>query len=101
MDGQCELCRKPIAGWETFGDVNQQLCFSCYCEVNGFDEYRTWIGIGPHRHDLSKTGGVFGSTVFEELAQYAQDEHGRYIIGPHLRFTPEDKDGVIGIWEEV
>jgi hypothetical protein len=64
-------------------------------EEQGFCE---WYGLGPHRHDMTITGSIIGSTVHLPLPD-TKDEHGWYKIEPGLFYWPDSDVGPeLGIW---
>lgn len=79
----CTACFKQLTnGLDTFGQHNMPLCWDCFSEMNG--ENRSHYGLGPHEHDLSRTGSIIGSTVF---------------TGEDDRFTPDPDAPGLGIWD--
>jgi len=102
VDHQCEQCGKPIANFETFGNVNEQLCWDCYSEIFDAESEQEWYGVGPHKHDLSITGSIIGSTVHDDLSQY-EKVNGWYQIEPGLYFwpDPDPRAAGCGIWRQT
>jgi len=91
---KCSICEKQLENdLDTFGDIAFPLCWNCYAEVNGQSE--TVYGLAPHHHDLSKTGSIIGSTVFDELPE--KDENGEYVIDGDV-FMPDSDAPGLGIW---
>ena len=45
---------------------SQAICGAC--EGQG-----TWYGVAPHKHDLSKTGSIIGSTVVEPKERWPEN----------------------------
>jgi hypothetical protein len=65
---QCWKCEKPLSGGtDTFGWPGDE-CWNCYAELKSM-EGETWYGLAPHHHDLSITGSIIGSTVFDPLPE--------------------------------
>lgn len=102
---ECQICGTPLTGGlDTFGTITEPTC--AYCHTGFCDDCDDrigdcWYGLGPHRHDLSITGSMIGSTVLEDLSQYPKDQEDRYIVGPGLYFIPDPSlgDGPgMGIW---
>ena len=97
-DLKCTCCEKPLSGGiDTFGDIGQEMCWTCYSECSGMGEpvEQSWYGLAPHHHDLSITGGIIGSTVLEPLSQYKL-VNGEYEIEPNLHFMPDYEEGING-----
>jgi len=89
-------CGKPLTGGiDTFGDVGENLCWDCYAQRNA-EWYDTVYGLGPHHHDLSKTGSFIGSTVMEPLPE--PDEDGRHIFPDGREFIPDPDAPGLGTW---
>ena len=64
----------------------------------GAHEGTAWYGLAPHKHDLSLTGSIVGSTVFDLLPEPPSLE-GSYWMDSHKAwFTPDDEDGTMGMW---
>ena len=97
-DTQCGFCDKPLTGGtDTFGWPDD-LCWTCYAELNSiFGD--TIYGLGPHHHDLSITGHMIGSTVYDPLPEPLPD--GGYDMGEAIYYPIliDDPDGRLGIWE--
>ena len=92
----CSFCSKQINGSEIFGEHDQPACWNCWSGLLAEEASQIVYGLGPHHHDLSKTGSFIGSTVFEALPD--KDEFGRYDMGDAF-FTPDPDAPGLGIWE--
>jgi hypothetical protein len=91
---KCSVCQRPLAnGLDTFGLAHFPSCWDCYAEGNGQGE--TIYGLGPHHHDLSKTGTLIGSTVFDPLPE--PNEQGEYVIDGDV-FIPDPDAPGLGVW---
>lgn len=95
----CTACQTPLTnGLDTFGDIDQPFCWPCYGALNGESgPHSGYYGLAPHHHDLSITGSIIGSTVFDPLP--ARDANGDYIVG-NMIYTPDPsvKGGGLGFW---
>jgi hypothetical protein len=95
----CDLCDKPLTGGtDTFGWPGN-LCWNCYaeCNANGGDpELGDYYGLAPHHHDLSITGSLIGSTVFDPLPE--RDANGEYHIAAQQTFVPDPDVSGLGTW---
>ena len=100
----CMICGCPLSGGlDTYGAVGQELCFADWLALAYEDEQveQTWYGLAPHHHDLTITGSVIGSTVFDALPE-EKNERGEYIIQPGLFFLPDDETGgYLGLWRDT
>lgn len=102
---ECEECKAPIQrDYEAYGDLGECLCATCWFqrleaeeEAQGYSEV---YGIGPHHHDLSRTGHVIGSTVDDPLPDVAPDAEGYIRITPTSYYKPDtNPDGAgMGMW---
>ncbi|MCC6458032.1 MAG: hypothetical protein IT328_23965 [Caldilineaceae bacterium] len=93
----CTACQKPLAGGtDTFGDIWQPFCWICYAELNSGPQGQ-WYGLAPHHHDLSITGSIIGSTVFDPLPE--PNANGEYVMGDQT-FMPDPHAPGLGIWEQ-
>lgn len=91
----CYLCGKELSGGlDTYGWPDD-LCWDCYAEQNSYGDGQAWYGLAPHHHDLSITGSVIGSTVFDLLPE--PNANGEYEIDDYL-FVPTEADGKAGLW---
>lgn len=45
------------------------------CETCGDGEYYPIYGVGPHRHDMSRTGSIIGSTVHLPGEEWPSNYH--------------------------
>lgn len=95
----CTGCQKQLRGaTDTFGDIGCPFCWECYsalCGEGGIGlEGGSYYGLAPHHHDLSITGSMIGSTVFDPLPE--PNQYGEYIIG-NMIFTPTEPG--MGIWD--
>lgn len=94
----CTACETQLLGGsDTFGDVGCVFCWKCYSELVGGDgpEGGSVYGLGPHHHDLTITGSIIGSTVFDPLPEPNAD--GEYVIGNQL-FIPDPDAPGLGTW---
>ena len=82
MMATCTFCSKQIKGHEIFGEHNQQACWNCWSGMVAEEASQIVYGLGPHHHDLSKTGSFIG----------------RYDMGDAF-FTPDPDVPGLGIWE--
>jgi hypothetical protein len=94
---QCTACEKTLrGGTDTFGDWDLPFCFTCYAELNGNGGCGgDYYGLAPHHHDLSVTGSIIGSTVFDPLPE--PNEYGEYVIGNQI-FMPDPEAPRLGVW---
>jgi len=94
----CFLCGcHLIGGIDTFGDIGQECCQSCFWELHG-QEGTVWYGMAPHKHDLSFTGSYVGSAVFDILLGPPTLEGSFWIEFHKAWFTPDDENPEQGIW---
>jgi len=95
----CFLCGTPLSGGiDTWGDVGQECCQSCHWDLMGEDRGTAWFGLAPHKHDLSLTGSIVGSTVFDLLPE-PPTLNGSYYIESHKAwFTPDKENSEMGMW---
>lgn len=110
---QCTACEKALEGnTDTFGWPGN-FCWNCYAELNcngGCLEGGSYYGLAPHHHDLTLTGHMIGSTVFDPLPEpNAVADAGRstaavgtgsgeYIID-NMTFSPDPLAPGMGVWE--
>jgi hypothetical protein len=91
MTKTCSVCGKPIQGTEIFGRDDCPKCWLCYSENAGSDEPEpeddVWYGLAPHHHDLTRTGSVLGSTVFDPLPE--PNEKGEIVLADGTVFVPD------------
>lgn len=102
-DLHCVVCHKPLAGGlDTYGDVGQELCLEHWLELCRASEAveRTWYGLAPHHHDLTVTGSIIGSTVYDPLPAQ-KTEGGEYEIEPGLYFWPDPEAPRGGMWRDT
>lgn len=91
----CTACRKQLlGGTDTFGDVNCPFCWNCYSSLQG-ESGESIYGLGPHHHDLTITGHMIGSTVFDPLPEPNAD--GEYEIDDMI-FWPDPEALGLGVW---
>lgn len=99
----CQHCKTPITDdLLAYGRLGDEICWDCYWDLIDDDPMNDWwYGMAPHVHDLSKTGGIIGSTVFMDYADCPTDGKGRYWIeSTNAWFSPDDEvDGAQGIWD--
>ena len=106
MTTKCKCCNCELSGGlDTYGDVGDELCQPCWLglcyEAEHYTNSLDWYGLAPHHHDLSKTGSMIGSTVFDPLPD-EKDGEGWYIIKPGLFFLPDDETGGgMGLWRDT
>jgi hypothetical protein len=104
MELYCTICKTPLTGGlDTWGHVGLEMCFDCELALSREAEtYEVdWYGLAPHHHDLSITGSVIGSTVFDPLPA-EKNELGEYIVEPGLFFLPDDETGgYMGLWRDT
>ncbi len=99
-DLRCYKCDKPLSGGlDTFGAVGAEMCWDCYAATNAGETHDedelTWYGLAPHHHDLSRTGGIIGSTVFDPLPPMRAGE----IDLGDVTFIPDrEAGGMAGIY---
>lgn len=92
----CSVCAKPLTnGLDTFGDVHNPMCWDCWAESNAGGD-AGYYGLAPHHHDLSITGSLIGSTVFDPLPE--RDVNGDYRIDNRI-FTPDPTAPGLGFWD--
>jgi len=91
----CTLCDVPLRNaTDTFGEWNYPMCWDCYAGLVGENE-ETWYGLAPHHHDLTITGSVIGSTVFDPLPE--RGVNGEYDLGDRT-FMPDPEAPGCGVW---
>ena len=91
---KCSVCYRSLdSKLDTFGDLAFPLCWGCYAEMHSGSE--AIYGLGPHHHDLSKTGSLVGSTVFDGLPE--KNEAGEYVIDGNV-FIPDPDTPGLGVW---
>jgi len=97
---KCIVCETPLTnGVDTFGEVNQEMCWDCWSTLEAMSKSESWYGLAPHRHDLNKTGSYIGSTVYEPLAGEPNANGAYWVESSQLWFTPdEETDGTAGVW---
>lgn len=91
----CSICGATLEGKEdTFGCYHFPVCWTCYSDnaVGTLEMY----GLGPHHHDLTKTGSFIGSTVMEPLPE--PNEEGCYIMADGAEFIPDPDCEGLGVW---
>jgi hypothetical protein len=98
---KCEGCGAELGhDWEIYGGIGDTLCADCWYDMIGADQpYDEVYGIAPHHHDLTRTGSIIGSTVFDEL-EGEPDEEGWYHITEKVWYIPDqspDGEGM-GMW---
>lgn len=101
----CKLCGLTIVNtWEEYGSPDEVLCVRCWYDLQDEQEeaqgYHEVYGIGPHHHDLSRTGSIIGSTVDDPLPDVAPDSEGFIMITPTSYYKPgTNPDGAgMGLW---
>lgn len=93
----CTACATTLHnGTDTFGDVGCPFCWDCYAALNGERGSPGYYGLAPHHHDLTITGSIIGSTVFDPLPE--PNENGEYVIGNRV-FFPDPHALGLGVWE--
>lgn len=101
---KCKACQCELSGGlDTYGAPGQELCQQDWLALSYEAEQveRTWYGLAPHHHDLTITGSIIGSTVFDPLPE-EKNEYGERIIEPGLYFLPEDETGgYMGLWRDT
>jgi len=99
MSIECSNCGKQLTGGlDTFGDISWPHCAECTPEPEEPRVGDSWYGLAPHHHDMSRTGSIIGSTVFDELPT-EHDSDGTIIIKPGLRFWPDIEAPGCGTYE--
>lgn len=97
----CMVCGKELlTSLDEYGDVNQEVCQSCWLERGDVDPDmpESWYGLGPHKHAFDTNGNIIiGGTTFEPLSEYPKTDSGEYIIG-NLLFMPDSEEPGCGIW---
>ena len=96
----CAACEVALTGGvDTFG-WPESFCWNCYASLNGEGgigpEGGGYYGLAPHHHDLSITGTMIGSTVFDPLPEPNAD--GEYIVGTMV-FIPDPSAPGLGFWD--
>jgi len=98
---ECYFCGTLLTGGgDTFGDVGQECCQTCFWEYQDVYEYAAQFdyGLAPHYHDTIITGSVIGGTVFEPLPEPAED--GRYWIeNRNAWFSPDPECSTMGFYD--
>lgn len=102
---ECDDCKSPITyEWDVYGELGECLCARCwYARQEAEDEaqgYSEVYGIGPHHHDLSRTGHIIGSTVDDPLPDVAPNAEGFIRITATSYYKPDtnpDGEGM-GMW---
>jgi hypothetical protein len=62
----CYNCDKPLTGGlDTFGLVNEELCWDCYATRNA-EAGEPVYGLGPHVHDLDPETGAMTTTFLDQ-----------------------------------
>lgn len=93
----CTACQNPLANaTDTFGDVYSPFCWECYSALNGESGGNGYYGLAPHHHDLSITGSMIGSTIFDPLPK--PNACGEYIVG-NMAFIPDPSVPGLGFWD--
>lgn len=97
----CTACQVQLrGGLDTFGDVGMPFCWECYAALNGEGgigpESGGYYGLAPHHHDLTITGHMIGSTVFDPLPE--PNAQGEYIIG-NMVFIRDPSAPGMGFWD--
>lgn len=97
----CTVCERVVSGGrDTFGWFHRNpVCAECHLwlwsvieEQDGQDVY----GLAPHHHDLSITGSMIGSTVFESVQ--SPDAYGRIDCGDRWFYPDADAGGLAGVY---
>lgn len=92
----CVCCGKELRnGLDTFGNNDAPMCWDCYSALQGEAGCNQYYGLAPHHHDLSITGTMIGSTVFDPLPEPNAD--GEYVIGEQI-FYPDPQASGMGVW---
>jgi hypothetical protein len=83
----CICCGVELTGGiDTFGDVNLEMCRSCWFETQ--TNVETWYGLAPHKHTYDEQGNIIiGGTVFTGEP-----------IPEGCTFTPDPDAPGCGIW---
>jgi len=98
---KCQSCGETLENeFNVYGDVGETLCWACWSDmVDAERGYSEVYGIGPHHHDMSITGSIIGSTVFDAL-EGERDADGWYHINEKVWYKPDtnpDGEGM-GLW---
>lgn len=79
----CQDCGKPLtSGLDTFGWVNEELCWDCYATRNA-EAGEPHYGLGPHVHDFDPETGAMTTTFLP-----VDDEE----------FMPDPDAPGLGVW---